>query len=541
MGTEYPPEQWEKIREEFVDLYISKNMTLKDIRDLFKTKKGFDASERQYKGKINKWKLKKNLSQMDKDIMLRHGLSSLNGRLVSHRLRRYQRREMLHASCDVTSVSAHSVALSKSPISTEPVTTGCWPDRTLNRRSHIANGDPNREGRHLAPGCNTLSPASSNPFAPPKHQSGAPKIVQQACQHALSQGNYSPNISIRPSWGATGTINPIEIFQRDKILSSHLTTDNHSRLMFPYSATQSVRVPQSSLAADEDKQTMLFIQLFNFGDCVRHVTQGLRRLLKNRFRSEQFLLVQKQTQRFWDRWTGACRYETVYVTELLSRMLWEGEFHVPIFLYGPGIYPEYIHKVASVNFDQLYNTTVVATSISHTAQALASTKWPILTPKSGGSPHAVGVLLCGLSRHEAVKIWHHEADLQGDALGTFILDKIQVLVPDDAGHDRPIWALVRKLGRTKRPIVSWRERTWSPSDLREEKWFAELLSSDNPPETNISKDTSVSNDETSKLHQILPASSSPNQEGQAQIFRKSRADRGMNTKIPCNSEVVNKG
>src|SRR5207248_1731591 len=156
-----------------------------------------------------------------------------------------------------------------------------------------------------------------------------------------SQGNYSPNISIRASWGATGIIGPSEMFQRAKVLPSHLITDNHSRPMFPCSVAQSVHVPQSSLAAytsNEDQHTMFFIQLFNFRDSVRHVTQGLRRLLRNRLRSEQFLLGQKQIQWFWDSLTGACHYDAVCDTEPFSSMLRKGEFHVPIFLYGPGIY-----------------------------------------------------------------------------------------------------------------------------------------------------------------------------------------------------------
>ncbi|CUS14517.1 unnamed protein product, partial [Tuber aestivum] len=86
--------EWEKVRDVFEELYIEQGQTLKMIRQHLAEEHGFYANETQYKKKIRKWDIQKNLSR-DKMVaivqLLDHrtaeGLStmfSFNGKELSH-------------------------------------------------------------------------------------------------------------------------------------------------------------------------------------------------------------------------------------------------------------------------------------------------------------------------------------------------------------------------------------------------------------------------------------------------------------------------
>ncbi|PWW75200.1 TPR-like protein [Tuber magnatum] len=91
---EISPWEWEKIKDVFEELYIEQGQTLKMIRQHLAEEHGFYANETQYKKKIRKWDIQKNLSR-DKMVavvrLLDHrtakGLStmfSFNGKQLSH-------------------------------------------------------------------------------------------------------------------------------------------------------------------------------------------------------------------------------------------------------------------------------------------------------------------------------------------------------------------------------------------------------------------------------------------------------------------------
>ncbi|KAK6073662.1 hypothetical protein SCUP515_08573 [Seiridium cupressi] len=102
-AREHSAEAWEAQREEFTELYSAKRLKLSSVMDIMLREGGFEATERQFKRKIELWGLEKNVKAKEKDTMLRkralrkaaEGKETrfmLNGKEVGdHKLERYSK------------------------------------------------------------------------------------------------------------------------------------------------------------------------------------------------------------------------------------------------------------------------------------------------------------------------------------------------------------------------------------------------------------------------------------------------------------------
>lgn len=72
--TEHSAEDWECQRATFTRLYIAEDKTLKEVMEIMENEHGFRATPRQYKRRIEQWKLDKNIKESDMRIILRKDL-----------------------------------------------------------------------------------------------------------------------------------------------------------------------------------------------------------------------------------------------------------------------------------------------------------------------------------------------------------------------------------------------------------------------------------------------------------------------------------
>ncbi|APA11329.1 hypothetical protein SS1G_11575 [Sclerotinia sclerotiorum 1980 UF-70] len=72
--TEHSAEDWERQRATFTRLYTAEDKTLKEVMEIMENEHGFRATPRQYKRRIEQWKLDKNIKESDMRIILRKDL-----------------------------------------------------------------------------------------------------------------------------------------------------------------------------------------------------------------------------------------------------------------------------------------------------------------------------------------------------------------------------------------------------------------------------------------------------------------------------------
>ena len=61
-SKDHTAEEWEGIRPRFTELYLSKGMRLADVSQILRDHHGFHATDKQYKDRIRKWKIRKNFN-----------------------------------------------------------------------------------------------------------------------------------------------------------------------------------------------------------------------------------------------------------------------------------------------------------------------------------------------------------------------------------------------------------------------------------------------------------------------------------------------
>ncbi|CAD6443809.1 9bfe5c77-07d6-4a65-91cb-700e6146b374 [Sclerotinia trifoliorum] len=72
--TGHSAEDWERQRATFTQLYIAEDKPLKEVMKLMEEKHRFRATPRQYKRRIEQWKLDKNIKENDMRVILRKDL-----------------------------------------------------------------------------------------------------------------------------------------------------------------------------------------------------------------------------------------------------------------------------------------------------------------------------------------------------------------------------------------------------------------------------------------------------------------------------------
>ncbi|KAF7955624.1 hypothetical protein EAE96_004550 [Botrytis aclada] len=71
---EHSPEEWERQRLVFTQLYATEDKPLKEVMKIMENEYGFRATPRQYKRRIEQWKLNKNIKENDMRVMSRKDL-----------------------------------------------------------------------------------------------------------------------------------------------------------------------------------------------------------------------------------------------------------------------------------------------------------------------------------------------------------------------------------------------------------------------------------------------------------------------------------
>ncbi|TGO47402.1 hypothetical protein BCON_0279g00010 [Botryotinia convoluta] len=71
---EHSTEEWERQRLTFTQLYITEDKPLKEVMKIMEKEYGFHATPRQYKRRIEQWKLDKNIKENDMRVILRKDL-----------------------------------------------------------------------------------------------------------------------------------------------------------------------------------------------------------------------------------------------------------------------------------------------------------------------------------------------------------------------------------------------------------------------------------------------------------------------------------
>ena len=100
---DHTPAEWEEVRPRFTELYLTGRKRLADVSRILRHERGFHATDKQYKDRIRKWRLKKNFKDDEKREALATGFSTESGDHVvlhgapipQHRLRRFARNEKL--------------------------------------------------------------------------------------------------------------------------------------------------------------------------------------------------------------------------------------------------------------------------------------------------------------------------------------------------------------------------------------------------------------------------------------------------------------
>ncbi|KAF7862577.1 hypothetical protein EAF04_007450 [Stromatinia cepivora] len=72
--SEHSAEDWERQRATFTQLYIVQDKCLKEVIKIMEDEHGFRATPRQYKRRIEQWKLDKNIKENDMRVILRKDL-----------------------------------------------------------------------------------------------------------------------------------------------------------------------------------------------------------------------------------------------------------------------------------------------------------------------------------------------------------------------------------------------------------------------------------------------------------------------------------
>ncbi|KAM0136778.1 hypothetical protein ACHAO1_004337 [Botrytis cinerea] len=72
--SEHSAEEWESQRSIFTQLYLTEGKSLKEVMETMESKYGFRATPRQYKRRIEQWKLDKNIKESDMRVILRKDL-----------------------------------------------------------------------------------------------------------------------------------------------------------------------------------------------------------------------------------------------------------------------------------------------------------------------------------------------------------------------------------------------------------------------------------------------------------------------------------
>ncbi|KAJ8069430.1 hypothetical protein OCU04_003084 [Sclerotinia nivalis] len=72
--TEHSAEDWECQRAAFTQLYMGQDKCLKEVMKIMEDEHGFRATPRQYKRRIEQWKLDKNIKENDMRVILRKDL-----------------------------------------------------------------------------------------------------------------------------------------------------------------------------------------------------------------------------------------------------------------------------------------------------------------------------------------------------------------------------------------------------------------------------------------------------------------------------------
>ncbi|TGO91199.1 hypothetical protein BPOR_0036g00290 [Botrytis porri] len=68
---EHSAEKWERQRVTFTQLYTTEDKPLKEVMKIMENEYGFRATSRQYKRRIEQWKLDKNIKENDMRVILR--------------------------------------------------------------------------------------------------------------------------------------------------------------------------------------------------------------------------------------------------------------------------------------------------------------------------------------------------------------------------------------------------------------------------------------------------------------------------------------
>ena len=82
-SKDHTAEEWEGIRPRFTELYLSKGMRLADVSQILRDHHGFHATDKQYKDRIRKWKIRKNFRDKEKREALVTGVEMQNGAKVA--------------------------------------------------------------------------------------------------------------------------------------------------------------------------------------------------------------------------------------------------------------------------------------------------------------------------------------------------------------------------------------------------------------------------------------------------------------------------
>ncbi|KAI9640193.1 hypothetical protein NHQ30_011430 [Ciborinia camelliae] len=99
-------EEWERQRSTFTQLYIVEDMPLKEVINIMEKEYKFRATPKQYKRRIEQWKLDKNIKENDMKVILRKNLKrkregkesefSISGRDVEpQKIQRFAQRNKL--------------------------------------------------------------------------------------------------------------------------------------------------------------------------------------------------------------------------------------------------------------------------------------------------------------------------------------------------------------------------------------------------------------------------------------------------------------